>query len=85
MATKGSRLALTPTSSGASLGLSGRLTEKTAEEIQKSHDEELSAAHRITFSIDLAFAAKRLLGFLRTIDSMSCLHKGPAVIRAIRR
>ena len=58
---------------------------RTAEEIQKCCEEELKAAKRVSFSVDLAFAAKRQLGFLRTIDSLPCLHKGPAVIRAIRR
>lgn len=58
---------------------------RTAEEVQKGCEEELRAALRIGFSVDLAFAAKRQLGFLRTIDSLPCLHKGPAVLRAIRR
>lgn len=58
---------------------------RTTYEIQRCHAEELSAAQRILFDIDLVCAAKRLLGFLRTINSLPCLHKGPAVLRAIRR
>ncbi|XP_024394182.1 glycine-rich domain-containing protein 2 isoform X1 [Physcomitrium patens] len=71
---------LTPTSSGVSDCLSS--SDRTVEMIQS---EELSTALRINFSMDLVFAAKRQLGFLRTIDSLPCLHKGPMVLRAIRR
>jgi len=67
------------------LPMSGPLALRTEAEVQRGHDEELKAAQRISFSVDLVFAAKRQLGFLRTIDSLPCLHKGPAVLRAIRR
>ncbi|KAG0586351.1 hypothetical protein KC19_2G084200 [Ceratodon purpureus] len=82
---------LTPPSSGPLsaahvVPMSGALAiARTLEEAQRCYQEELSAAQRITFSVDLVFAAKRQLGFLRTIDNLPCLHKGPAVLRAIRR
>ncbi|KAG0613348.1 hypothetical protein M758_6G096300 [Ceratodon purpureus] len=89
MAAKDSPLVLTPTSTSTSTSGAVEVREpvvvRSAEEIQKCCDEELRAALRISFSVDLAFAAKRQLGFLRTIDSLPCLHKGPAVLRAIRR
>lgn len=50
------------------------------------HEEELKLAKTIEISIDLVLAAKRHLGFLRTIDSISSLHSyGPAVLQAIQR
>lgn len=82
---------LTPPSSGSlggseAVALPGPLAiVRTAEEVQRCYEEELGAAQRIGFSMDLVFAAKRQLGFLRTVDGLPCLHKGPAVLRAIRR
>lgn len=49
------------------------------------HEEELKRAQTIQISVDLVLAAKRQLGFLRTIDSITSLHRGPAVLHAIRR
>lgn len=63
----------------------GPLKFLTAQEIQKSYADQLRAAQRINLSVDLVLAAKRHLGFLRNIDSLPCLHRGPAVLRAIRR
>jgi hypothetical protein len=62
-----------------------QVTTKGPLELQISYAEELKAAQRITLSVDLVLAAKRLLGFLRTIDSLPCLHRGPLVLRAIQR
>jgi hypothetical protein len=80
---------LTPPSSGPlpeAVPVPGPLAVvRTAEEIQRCYEEELGAARRVKVGLDLVFAAKRQLGFLRTIDSLPCLHKGPAVLRAIRR
>jgi hypothetical protein len=39
----------------------------------------------VSISVDLVLAAKRELGFLRTIESLPFLHGGPAIYRAIRR
>lgn len=50
-----------------------------------SHDKELNSARGIELSVDLVSASKRLLGFLRTIDSIMSLHSGFAVRRAILR
>lgn len=55
------------------------------QELEKRSVEELRAAQRISLSLDLVLAAKRHLGLLRTIDSLPCLHRGPAVTRAIQR
>jgi len=50
------------------------------------HDEELKLARTVEISIDLVEAAKRQLGFLRTIDSITSLHcYGPTVLQAIQR
>lgn len=49
------------------------------------YEEELQIAQRIDLTVDLVLAAKRQLGFLRTIDSVPCLHNGPSVLQAIRR
>lgn len=56
-----------------------------AHEMEKSFVEEQRAAQRVSLSVDLVLAAKRHLGLLRTIDSLPCLHRGPAVTRAIQR
>jgi len=61
----------------------GLLHEEQVRE--KQCVEELRAAQRIALSVDLVLAAKRHLGLLRTIDSLPCLHRGPAVARAIQR
>ncbi len=50
-----------------------------------SYVEELKCAQRVRISVDLVLAAKRELGFLRTIESLPFLHGGPAIYRAIRR
>ncbi len=50
-----------------------------------SYVEELKCAQRVSISVDLVLAAKRELGFLRTIESLPFLHGGPAIYRAIRR
>ncbi|CAK9255445.1 unnamed protein product [Sphagnum jensenii] len=50
-----------------------------------SYLEELKCAQRVSISVDLVLAAKRELGFLRTIESLPFLHGGPAIYRAIRR
>lgn len=59
------------------------------ESVQKTlsyHEDELKVARTIEVSIDLVLAAKRQLGFLRTIDSLTSLHtSGPAVLQAIQR
>jgi len=55
------------------------------QEQEKQSAEELRAAQRIALSVDLVLAAKRHLGLLRNIDSLPCLHRGPAVVRAIQR
>lgn len=55
------------------------------QELEKRSVEEVRAAQRISLSLDLVLAAKRHLGLLRTIDSLPCLHRGPAVTRAIQR
>ena len=49
------------------------------------HDQELNSARGIELSVDLVAASKRLLAFLRTIDSITNLHSGFAVKRAILR
>lgn len=49
------------------------------------HQKELNCACRIEISVDLVSSAKLLLGFLRTIDSIENLHRGPALAHAIRR
>ncbi|CAM6045164.1 unnamed protein product [Sphagnum compactum] len=50
-----------------------------------SYVEELKCAQRVSISVDLVLAAKRELGFLRTIESLPFLHGGPAIYHAIRR
>lgn len=55
------------------------------KEILSYHEEELKRAQTIQISVDLVLAAKRQLGFLRTIDSITSLHRGPAVLHAIQR
>jgi hypothetical protein len=39
----------------------------------------------VSISVDLVLAAKRELGFLRTIESLPFLHGGPVIYNAIRR
>lgn len=55
------------------------------KEILSYHEEERKSAQTIQISVDLVLAAKRQLGFLRTIDSITSLHRGPAVLHAIQR
>lgn len=67
------------------------LTEKFQAEVTvrkeklSYHEEELKRAQTIQISVDLVLAAKRQLGFLRTIDTITGLHRGPAVLHAVHR
>lgn len=69
--------------------VTSKLEDKPQECLQKElsyHEEELKFARTIEISIDLVLAAKRQLGFLRTIDSITSLHSyGPTVLQAIQR
>lgn len=72
-----------PARAGLTLPSPGR--EHEAHAMEMKCVEEQRAAQRINLSVDLVLAAKRHLGLLRTIDSLPCLHRGPAVMRAIQR
>ena len=69
--------------------VASKFADKPQEALRKDlsyHEEELKLAQTIEISIDLVLAAKRQLGFLRTIDSITSLHSyGPAVLQAIQR
>ena len=69
--------------------VTSKFADKPQEALRKDlsfYEEELKLAQTIEISIDLVLAAKRQLGFLRTIDSISSLHSyGPAVLQAIQR
>ncbi len=58
---------------------------KSSSTSSNSYVEELKCAQRVSISVDLVLAAKRELGFLRTIESLPFLHGGPAIYHAIRR
>ncbi len=60
-------------------------SSSTSSSSSNSYVEELKCAQRVSISVDLVLAAKRELGFLRTIESLPFLHGGPAIYRAIRR
>jgi hypothetical protein len=69
--------------------VTSKLVDKPQEALRKDlsyYNEELKVAQTVEISIDLVLAAKRQLGFLRTIDSITSLHSyGPAVLQAIQR
>ncbi|XP_024365160.1 glycine-rich domain-containing protein 1 isoform X3 [Physcomitrium patens] len=61
-------------------------SQKCLQKERSHHEEELRCARTVEISVDLVFAAKRLLCFLRTIDSITSLHSyTPTVLRAIQR
>ncbi|OAE30291.1 hypothetical protein AXG93_3964s1040 [Marchantia polymorpha subsp. ruderalis] len=55
-----------------------------SKEIQE-YESELLAALEINLSVDLIGAAKRQLSFLRAVHCVPGLHRGPAVLLAIKR
>ena len=69
--------------------VTSKVGDKPQDYLQKDlsyHEEELKFAQTIEISIDLVLAAKRQLGFLRTIDSITSLHSyGPTILQAIQR
>ncbi|OWM89413.1 glycine-rich domain-containing protein 1-like [Punica granatum] len=52
---------------------------------KEAHEIEWSRAQEIVLSVDLVKAAKQQLRFLAVVDSIHCLHDGPALHHAIYR